>query len=147
MTFQRIACSDILQNLKSLSQCLGISADAHFGVLLSEDKAFMNATPPHQVRPPNAHILSTRAFLFALERFEIIPSAEAMREQIKASGRPQFSKSLIERQAENGVFRSDIETLVSQPLPSSRVRVSRSFEDWREDAGLVPQNVYAPKIR
>jgi len=62
-----------------------------FSLCVSDDKEFLKTDQP------NTHMLSTRAFLVALERKGLIASAEALRDEIKNSGRPKVARSLIDR--------------------------------------------------
>lgn len=62
-----------------------------FSLCVSDDKEFLKTDQP------NTHMLSTRAFFVALERKGLIASAEALRDQIKNSGRPKVARSLIDR--------------------------------------------------
>jgi hypothetical protein len=53
-------------------------------LLLTEDANFGGVVIPSQ--NPNVHILSTRAFLKTLEKFELIPFAAAIVDEIGEAG-------------------------------------------------------------
>ena len=95
-----------LDHLEDLARSMGLNPGDHYGLVLSDDNDYANAVPPHKL-PSNAHLLSTRAFFVALARLGIIESANDLREQVKAGGRPRMSKALLDRPAKTGAGVTD----------------------------------------
>lgn len=81
-----------MSNIEALIGVLNLPKEEQYGLILTEDKMFLNANSPR-----NTHLLSTRAFLVALEDVGLIPDAENLRTAIKNSDRPGFAKSLIDK--------------------------------------------------
>ncbi|MDM9626136.1 hypothetical protein QTL95_09520 [Rhizobium sp. S152] len=95
--FGEWATSWTMDNIDALFRDMLLEPGRHIGLIISDDKDYLNGRPPHAKIPPNTHVLSTRAFFVALEGLGMIASAEDLRESIRQSGRPQLAKSLIDR--------------------------------------------------
>jgi hypothetical protein len=95
--FGEWATSWTMDNVEALFRDMRLEPGRHIGLIISDDKDYLNGRPPHDKIPPNTHVLSTRAFFVALEGLGLIASAEDLRESIRQSGRPQLAKSLIDR--------------------------------------------------
>ncbi len=95
--FGEWAASWTMDNVEALLRDMRLEPGRHIGLIISDDKDYLNGRPPHDKIPPNTHVLSTRAFFVALEGLGLIASAEDLRESIRQSGRPQLAKSLIDR--------------------------------------------------
>ncbi len=95
--FGEWATSWTMDNVEALYRDMRLKPGRHVGLIISDDKDYLNGRPPHGKIPPNTHVLSTRAFFVALEGLGLITSAEDLRESIRQSGRPQLAKSLIDR--------------------------------------------------
>lgn len=105
--FGEWATSWTMENVDALFRDMNLEPGRHFGLIISDDKDYLNGRPPHDKLPPNTHFLSTRAFFVALEGLGLIPSAEDLRESIRQSGRPQLAKSLIDRPYKEAGLQSD----------------------------------------
>ena len=112
--FGEWATSWALNNLEALLGQLKLNPSPHFGLILSEDKNFLNNQHAHAPVPDRTYVLSTRAFFIALQALGAIPNAESVRDQIKKSGRPNLSKAIIDRPYEESDFHTDYQTRVSE---------------------------------
>lgn len=107
--FGEWATSWALDNIDVLLKDMKLNPGTHFGLVLAEDNDFLNNKVPFAQIPANTHVLSTRALFVALERLGVVPSAEDLRESVKRSGRPKFSKSLIDRPYKDAGVQTDYE--------------------------------------
>lgn len=126
--FGELATRWTIENVDALFLDMKLEAGRHFGLIISDDKDFLNGKPPHEKIPPNTHLLSTRAFFVALEGLGLITSAENLRESIKKAGRPHLPKSLIDR----AHIESGLQTDYKQRMRD--VRDQDGNEDFSEES-------------
>lgn len=105
--FGEWATSWVMDHLPSLLKQMRLNPGDHFGLILSEDNAYLYGNEPHAKRPANTHFLSTRAFFFALEKAGFIPSAENLRQEVRSSGRTNFSNGLPDLAFKGRGFQTD----------------------------------------
>lgn len=105
--FGEWATSWSMDNIDALLKHMKLHPGRHFGLILAEDKAYLNGVEPHDKVPSNAHFLSTRAFFSALALMGFIPSASDLVHEVKAKGRPSFAKNTIDRPVKTEDFETD----------------------------------------
>jgi hypothetical protein len=116
-----------LSNIEALANAMKIPKGDHFGLVLSEDKGFLNSSPP-----PNAHLLSTRAFLITLTEVGLIADAENLRAEIKAAGRTGLSKSLIDKPLKTDGLQTDYRLNFLETV-ADRIRDRKGTEENKAD--------------
>lgn len=141
--FGEWATSWVMDNLDAMMSQMQITPGTHYGLVLSEDKDYMNGVPPHDRLPKNTHFLSTRALFVALERLGLIPSAEDLRQAVRDGGRTTFSRSLIDRPYRSAEIQTDYEQNMraasEDRVREFEVRARKSDDD---DHGYKPKGPF-----
>jgi hypothetical protein len=122
-------------NPSALIRDLKLNPGQHFGLVMSEDKDYLNGEPPHDLVPPNTHSLSTRAFFVALAQLGVIASAEDLRTTVQNNGRPNLSKSLIDKPFVTPEFRTDYRESIKAVRDRQQAERAQKRRDRDEPGG------------
>lgn len=112
--FGEWATSWVMDHLPSLLKQMRLNPGDHFGLILSEDNAYLYGKRTAQGSSRQHPFLSTRAFFFALEKAGFIPSAENLKQEVKSSGRPNFSNGLPDLPFKGRGFQTDYKGGIKQ---------------------------------